>query len=94
MLELQGMQSASSLPSLLGPLWPGVVVPDTVLSMGQIELNCKTEFFEIELFLTLKLKVKLATVVKGDPKALFSVATTPRCKARHYSIPWITSLYH
>ena len=25
-------------------------------------------------------KVKLATVVKGDPKAPFSIATTPRCK--------------
>ena len=28
------------LPSLLGPLWPGVVAPDRVISMGQIELNC------------------------------------------------------
>ena len=40
MLELWGMQSISSLPSLPGPLWPGVVAPDRVLSMGQIELNC------------------------------------------------------
>ena len=40
MLELWGMQSIRSLPSLPGPLWPGVVVPDRVLSMGQIELNC------------------------------------------------------
>ena len=23
-----------------GPLWPGMVAPDRVLSMGQIELNC------------------------------------------------------
>ena len=38
MLELQGMQSATSLPLLPGPFWPGVVVPDRVLSMGQIEL--------------------------------------------------------
>ena len=49
--------SIPSLPSL----WPGVVVPDRVLSMGQIELfgylNCmqtndfgEIELFEIELF--------------------------------------------
>ena len=36
MLELWGMQSTPSLP---GPLWPGVVAPDKVLSMGQIELT-------------------------------------------------------
>ena len=34
------MRSTSSLPSLSGPLWPGVVAPDRVQSMGQIELNC------------------------------------------------------
>ena len=39
MLELWRMQSTPSLPSLPGPLWPGVVVPDRVKSMGQIELN-------------------------------------------------------
>ena len=33
-LELWGMQSNSSLPSLPGPLWPGVVAPDRALSMG------------------------------------------------------------
>ena len=37
--ELWGMQSSPSLPSLLGPLLPGVVAHDRVLSMGQIELN-------------------------------------------------------
>ena len=36
MLELWELQSSSSLPSLPGPLWLGVVA----LSMGQIELNC------------------------------------------------------
>ena len=40
MLELWGMRSTSSLPSLAGPHWPGVVAPDSVLSIGQIELNC------------------------------------------------------
>ena len=40
MLELWGMQSTLLLPSLPGPLWPGVVAPDGILSMSQIELNC------------------------------------------------------
>ena len=39
-LELWGMQSTPLLPSLPGLLSPGVVVPDKVLSMGQIDLNC------------------------------------------------------
>ena len=38
MLELWVMQSTPSLPSLPGPLWSGVVAPDRVLSMGQIEV--------------------------------------------------------
>ena len=36
MLELWG--STPLLPSLPGPIWTGVVVPDRVLSMGQIKL--------------------------------------------------------
>ena len=40
MLELWGMQSKPLLPSLPGPLWPRVIAPDKVLSMGQRELNC------------------------------------------------------
>ena len=34
MLELWGMWSTPSLPSLPGPLWPGVLAPDRALSMG------------------------------------------------------------
>ena len=37
-LELSEMWSTPSLPLLPGPLWPGVVETDRVLSMGQIEL--------------------------------------------------------
>ena len=40
MLELLGMWSTPSLPSLQGSLWRRVVVPDKVLFMAQIELNC------------------------------------------------------
>ena len=39
------------------------------------------------------LKIKLAFVVEGDPKAPFSIATTPRCKGGRYSFPWISPLY-
>ena len=38
--EVPRMWSAPSLPLLLGPLYPGVVAPDTILSVGQIEINC------------------------------------------------------
>ena len=37
-LELWGMRSTPSLPSLPGPLWTGMVVPDRILFMSQIEL--------------------------------------------------------
>ena len=40
MLELWGMRSTPSLPLLPGPLWPGLIASDSVLSVGQIELNC------------------------------------------------------
>ena len=33
-------------------------------------------------------KVKLATVVEGDPKAPFSIATTPWCRGGCYSFPF------
>ena len=53
MLELCGMRSSPSLPSLPVPLWPGVVAPDIILSMGQIEINSVlmlNRIVEIELF--------------------------------------------
>ena len=43
-LELWRMQITPLLPSLPVPLWPEVVAPDRVLSMGQMELfEIKTE---------------------------------------------------
>ncbi len=44
MLELWRIQSTPSLPSLPGSLWPGVVAPDKVLSMGHIELLRKCTY--------------------------------------------------
>ena len=39
------------------------------------------------------IKVKLATLVEGEPKASFSIATTLRYRGGRYSIPWIAELY-
>ena len=33
------------------------------------------------------------TLVEGDPKARFSIATTPRCRGGRYSFPWIAPLH-
>ena len=40
-----------------------------------------------------KSKVKLATVVEGDQKASFSIATTLRCIGGRYSFTRIAPLY-
>ena len=40
-----------------------------------------------------KNKVKLATVIEGDQKAPFSIATTPRCKGGRYSFLLIHTLF-
>ena len=38
-------------------------------------------------------KVKSATTVECNPKAPFSIVTTPRCKGGCYTIFWITQFY-
>ena len=38
MLELWRMQSTPSFQLLIGPLWPGAVVPYRIESIGQIQL--------------------------------------------------------
>ena len=56
------MQSTHLLPLLTGALWPKVVALDRVLFMGEIELTvylCKTELFEIELFICIKMDLTL-----------------------------------
>ena len=35
----------------------------------------------------------MVTVVEGDRKAPFSIATTPRCCGGRFSFPWIAPLY-
>ena len=85
------MQSTPLLPSLPGQFWPSVVAPDRVLSMGQIELNCNHALLnslKLTVF-TFNCKVKLATLVVGDPKAPFSISTRTRRRGGRYSIPRI-----
>ena len=50
------------------------------------------EFFNKKLIF-FQTKDKLATLVEGDLKATFSIATTLRCSGGCYFIPWIASLY-
>ena len=47
----------------------------------------------INKFIYIVKKVKLATVVEGDQKAPFSIATTPKGRRGRYFFPWIASLY-
>ena len=59
MLELWGMRSTPSLPLLPCPLWPGVVAPDGVLSMGQIEQKCILMLYRTVLVFKLRTYTKL-----------------------------------
>ena len=47
----------------------------------------------IYIYIYILVESKLATVVEGDQKALFSKATTLRCKGGRYYFPWIAPLY-
>ena len=49
--------------------------------------------FSEKLFSNIIKLLKLSTVVEGNQKAPFSVATTLRCRGGHYSFPWIAPLY-
>ena len=38
-------------------------------------------------------KIKLATVIEGDPMSPFPIAATSRCRRGHYSFLWFAPLY-
>ena len=63
MLKLLGMLSTPSLLSLPGSLWPGVVVPDKFLPMGQVEIKYVLNRNWIE-WNRIVLTVKLCTYAK------------------------------
>ena len=41
----------------------------------------------VYVYMHMSKKLKLATIVGGEPKATFSIATIPRCRGGHYSFP-------
>ena len=47
----------------------------------------------VRIPIAFRYKVKLSPLLEGDPKAPFSIATTPKCRRGHYSFPWIVPLY-
>ena len=53
---------------------------------------CVSERDNRNLHIVVECIYNLVTVVKGDPKAPFSLAATPRCRKRHYSFPWSAPL--
>ena len=55
-------------------------------------LNISTFCLSLSISLWISIKVKSTTMVKGETKAPFSIATTPRCREGCYSIPWIALL--
>ena len=88
---------------------PEIIYQNTLTYMiiQSIEETTKTSPFKTEQILSKEMKptiikktnkwnntkVKLATVVTGDRKAPFSIATTLRCRLGCYSFPWIAPLY-
>ena len=62
-------------------------------------INYKQNYSVLEEYLKLFnrvqtiVKVKLATVVEGDQRAPFSIATTPRCRGGRYSFPFTLDTY-
>ena len=55
-------------------------------TVTQVQILGDTAF---HIALINKVKVKLVTVVGGDPKAPFSLVTTLKCRGGHYTILWL-----
>ena len=73
MLELWRMQSTPSLPSLPGPLWPGVVAPDIGPIYG---LNrTKLWFLDFTAFLHLNCVFMLNLIVLNITVLIFKLCT-------------------
>ena len=66
---------------------------DTHWSRGLISLQRYSQRFVVGFHYINNKSKKLATVVEGDEKAPFLLATTPRCRGGRYSFPWIAPLY-
>ena len=76
----------------MAPTWKN---PDFIRKI-KFPCDCSKIWGNICIILTVQMNLyvnKLATLVEGDPKAPFSIATTPRCRGGCYSFPWIAPLY-
>ena len=74
-LDCLGLNSGSKLCHV-GMNWPSA--PNRIM------------LHNLVISVTTVSKVKLATIVEGNPKAPFSIATTPRCRGGRYSFPgWL-----
>ena len=77
------------MTSLHGPsstLW---TMPDSINEASESSQLPVT----VTVCIPIHIKVKLSTVVEGDPKAPFSIIATPRCRGGRDSFPWIAPLY-
>ena len=66
------------------------VIQHQIMKTGHFALLCMVNVY---IYIYIYIYIKLATFVAGDLKALFSIATTLRCREGRYSIPWIAPLY-
>ena len=73
------MWNTPSLPLLPGPLWPGVVVPDRVLSMGQIEQSVCKQMTDIKLWLLYSNTWNHLTFYKQMCSSLFKNVINKMC---------------
>ena len=54
------------------------------------KMNHIKNYSYLSIYIYIYMHKKLVTIVEGDPKAPFSLATTPRYQRGHYSFPCIT----
>ena len=67
-----------------------------IWSRAAVSISYDANHFTISastIYIHTYIKAKLVTLDECDPKAPFSIATTPRCKGRSYSMPWIAPFY-
>ena len=92
MLERWGMRCTPSLPSLPGPLWPGVVAPNRVLLMSQTELcglfDAKSIFFEEQqwYYLTYNWEDKRVHAFRNGISPKVNVKAQPEFELTYYDV--------
>ena len=69
-LEIWGMWNTPMLPLLPGLFWSGVVAPDRILSMGQIEQTVCKQMTDVKLWLLYSYTWNHLTVCKKELKLI------------------------